>query len=114
MDDPDAWADPYSKEHKNIETTWGSEEGPTRTIGGPNDRDPVSEYNSNPDHRPLPRDGGDGDYFPNDSYTSQVADTSPLRQPKQQRDVNPFNIMRSLTSLNDDDPYEQLRKRKFK
>jgi hypothetical protein len=113
MDDPDSQNDPYSKEHKNLETTTFSEEGAGSTMGGPDWKTPISEDVTNSNGMQFPSDGGAGDFFENDSYTSQVADTSPLKQPKHIKDISPFNNMRSLTQRGDD-PYELLRKRKFR
>lgn len=113
MDDPDSQNDPYNKKHQNLETTTFSEESAGSTMGGPNWKTPISEEPANPNGLQFPSDGSDGDFFENDSYTSQVADTSPLKQPKHIKDISPFNNMRSLTQRKDD-PYELLRKRKFR
>jgi hypothetical protein len=119
MDDPDSQLDPYRQQKNNPDvgtqyTNFGGEGTQTSTVGGPNDRAPQSEIDSNPDGRPLPSDGYGSD-MPNETYTNQVADGSPLNQPTQQHDVNPFNFMRStMDALKPDDPYEIIRKRKFK
>lgn len=100
MENPDE-LDPYREQKNNVDNTFGGEGTPTSTVGGPNDRVPE-----------LPSDGREGDLPPADPYVvTQVADESPLKQPTQQRDVNPYNFMHSTRN---EDPYELIRKRKFK
>ena len=122
MEDPSSQGDPYreQKTGPGISTdvgtqfdNFGGEGTPTESVGGPNDRAPQDEHNSNPDGRPLPSDGYGSD-ISNQDYSSQVADDSPLNEPTQQSDVNPFNFMRSTESLKADDPYELIRKRRYR
>ncbi len=120
--DDEAQLDPYrqKKNDPDIGTqfnNFGSEESQTSTVGGPNTRDPVSEYNSNPDGRPLPTGGSVGGSLgelPSSHYTEQVADGSPTLEPTHQKDVNPFNFMRSLKQMKQEDPYDLVRRRRFR
>jgi DNA-directed RNA polymerase subunit RPC12/RpoP len=119
IEDEDSQNDPYRQKKNNPDrgtqfNNFGGEGTITETIGGPNTRPAQSDRDSNPDGRPLPRDGGEGDHFDPEVSTSQVSDNSPIRMPIPQQDISPFNHMRALNNLRPDDPYEMIRKRRFR
>lgn len=118
IDDPESQEDPYRTKQNSPErgmqfNNFGGEGTPTSSIGGPTSRQPLNQQHANPDNTSLPSDGYGSD-TPAKSYVDQVPDGSALAQPTQQRDANPFNAMRSQSTLNSEDPYDLVRKRKFK
>lgn len=118
--DPDSQYDPYRQkgntpEKGRQETNFGGEGTDTSSIGGPNDRPPLSP-DSDPTGRPLPSDGGVGDYFPaNSNANFLLGDDSPLSKPTSPNDINTYNFMRQNRQMKQkEDPYELIRKRKFR
>ena len=105
----------YSPEDGQQFTNTGGEGTSSSSIGGPNTRPEQSDINGNPDGRPLPSDGGEGDFFPEDANSlGLLPDNSPLRQKTKPRDINVFNTMHKMPPAMQDDPYEAIRKRKFR
>lgn len=127
MYDPNALDDPYRKKKNNPErdkqfTNIGSEEDPSSSaMGGPDIRFPSAQDKNYAHPLSLPSDGDMGDVPPANPYPEPYVpddkrgNRSPLadlNNGTKVLDKNPFN--KALRNRTDDDPYEQLRRRRFK